>query len=100
MFSLKSNAKIIHIEFMNLSETETESRSSPQPSQQIMSQFWEKQMELLNVQSKIQQKLLENAEIANEEAKESLKMTIAERQKAEIELKIKERDFSALNNVG
>lgn len=65
-----------------------------------MNQFWEKQMELLNVKSKVQQKLLENAEIANEEAKESLKMTIAERQKAEIELKIKERDLNSLNNVG
>lgn len=54
-------------------------------------------MELFNVQLKVQQKLLENAEIENAEAKERLKMVTVQRKKAEIELEIKELGRNSIN---
>lgn len=81
------------------STTERRSVSSTPSTNQIVNQFWQKQMEIANKQSTVQQKLLENAEIANEEAKERLKLVKAQREKAEIELQIKERELNSFNLI-
>lgn len=64
-----------------------------------MNQFWEKQLELLNAKLKVEQKLLENAEIANIEANERLKTAVVERKEAEIELKMAEQNEKNSINV-
>lgn len=76
---------------------EKRSRPTTQSSNRIIDQLRAKQLELVDVQLKVQQKLLENAEIANEEAQERLKMTTAQRKQAEIELQIKEREINSLD---
>lgn len=77
--------------------SEKRSRPTTQSSNQAIDRLRTKQMELVDVQLKVQQKLLENAEIANEEAKERLKMTTAQRKQAEIELQMKEREMNSLD---
>lgn len=66
-----------------------------QTTQDVAAELREKQMELVNEQLKLQKLLIQNAEIAQKEAKERLKMVAAQRQCAEIELQLKQSQLNA-----
>lgn len=64
----------------------------------VVAQLRIKQIQLADEQLKVQKVLLETATIAQDEAKERLKMVAAQRKRAEIELRLKEIEFSALTD--
>lgn len=73
-----------------------ELRPRREPSTEINGQLRTKQLALVNQQSNLHEIQIETAQIARQEAKEHLKMAIAQRKTAEVELQLKQQQ---LNNA-
>lgn len=93
----KSNRNLLTAPPQEMGQPNNQTSKLDQGDADATTQLWNKQMELVNEQLKLQKILLENAMIAKYEAKKRLKMSIAQRKIAEMDLQLRENALGEIN---